>query len=186
MPSGGWSRGCPRCHGDKAPPRGLGRNQAAKPGSAPRLRPNHALGTPEVFSRLPIAIAPLLPRLRFNRGLEGLAPTGGGVRRARFRQHGSVRAESCPLVARQPKDWSRRGLAREDTLCLSWQKTLSRSRVGKGRAPAVRQRMTRVSHPVDTRRSSPLPTRGSQVSKVTWDTTDPAEGQPGLPDLQQF
>lgn len=45
--------GCPRCHGDKAPPRGLGRNKAAKSGYVPRLRPNHTPRTLKCFRASP-------------------------------------------------------------------------------------------------------------------------------------
>lgn len=65
---------------------------------------------------------------------------------------------------------------------LRWQKTLSLSRPGKEHAPAVRPKMARASYPAATRgMNSWLPTRGSQVPKVTWDRTDP-QGDPSLPD----
>lgn len=173
----GW-RGCPRCHGDKAPPRGLGRNKAAKSGYAPRLGPNRTLGTPNCFHASPW-LQPL--------GCPACGLTA--VLRVWSQREvvcgGEDSANRLLLAAGQPKDWSRRGLGKRMRERAGerrrWQKTMSLSRPGKGRAPVARPKMARASYPATTRgMSSPLPTRGTQVPKVTWDRTDP-RGRPGSP-----
>lgn len=92
--------GCPRCHGDEAPPRGLGRELAAPSGYAPASaltkRPGPGGGPAPRPNLTPYKV----PLVAGPRSRECLTPTGGTGRWDQLYCHGSVGAESRgPVVS---------------------------------------------------------------------------------------
>lgn len=128
--------GCPRCHGDAAPPRGLGRELAAPSGSALRLRSDQAPGTWR-WSRAPPGPPSLPgpahsgtseervfdPNKRLRVGGVGSAVTVPSGQRAEGRQLPA----SGPLVGRRAvrEEGRRRGLGR------SWREKTGNSPPGR-------------------------------------------------------
>lgn len=124
--------GCPRCHGDAAPPRGLGRELADPSGCAPRLRSDQVPRAGGCLAPRPDLTSYIAPRAVGPRRQECLTPTGGYMwvgsalppqfRRGREPRAGSFQPRGCLLAPGQPKkrgavgDWGGAGERRSETV----------------------------------------------------------------------
>lgn len=163
--------------GTRRPLAGWGRTRRPSLAMSPASALTTHSGPPKSFQASPWLVAPSLSRLRFNPGLEGLAPTGFWCAVGQILLMCFCRGRTLPVGRWAAKRLEPSGpgeeqvrLDRRAAIYLPWQNILSLSTPGKGRALAVRLKMARASYPAATpRMSSSLPMRGSQVSKVTWD-----------------